>query len=176
LYVLAANFRDHEHRKKGIAILATLYRAIAVTPLNYSLPNIEWIFTIEDYPIDSQKPIWSLSRRVQDENFWLMPEFDFWGGAFEGLGPFDVTVSQIVSDKIDSCWDCRQRKAIWRGTVWTTPNPRRDLVEMSRGKPWSDIEALRVEKEGLANCLSAAEHCGYMFIIHAEGVIPPSML
>jgi hypothetical protein len=168
LYVLAANFGDHEHRKKGIAILATLHRAIAVTPLDYSLPNIEWIFTIEDYPIDSQKPIWSLSRRVQDE--------DFWGGAFEGLGPFDATVSQIASDKIDSCWDCRQRKAIWRGTVWTTPNPQRDLVEMSRGKPWSDIEALRVEKEGLENYLSAAEHCAYMFIIHAEGMMPSSIL
>jgi hypothetical protein len=142
-----------------------------VIPLDYLLPNIEWVFTIEDYPTDIKKPIWSLSRRAQDENFWLMPDSGFWSGPFEDLGPFDTIVSQITADTVDRCWDCKLRKAVWRGIVWTSPSPRRDLVDMSRGKPWSDIEALRVEKETLANYLSAAKHCAYMFIIHAEGML-----
>jgi len=100
-----------------------------------------------------------------------MPDPGFWSGPFEDLGPFDAVVSQVTADTVDRCWDCKQRKAVWRGIVWTSPNPRRDLVDMSRGKPWSDIEALRVEKERLANYLSAAEHCAYMFIIHAEGML-----
>lgn len=143
-------------------------------PLDYPIPNIEWIFTVEDCPTDIKMPIWSLSRRAQDENFWLIPDFGFWSGPFEDLGPFDAVVSQATTDKVDRCWDCKLRKAVWRGTVSPSPNPRQDLVDMSRGKPWSDIEALRVEKGRPANHLSAAEHCAYMFIIHAEGMTRPS--
>ena len=120
-------------------------------PLNYPMFNIEWIFAVEDYPTDIKKSIWSLPRQAQDENFWLMPDFGFWSEVFEDLDPFDAIVSQVTTDTVDRCWGCKQRKVVWRGTVWTSPNPRRDLVDMSRGKPWSDIEALLVEKERLAN-------------------------
>jgi Glycosyl transferase family 90 len=171
LYVLSACFKDNDHRRKGVAILAAIYRSITAIPYDVPIPNIEWVFAIEDFAPDPSKPVWSLSRRSNDESLWVMPDFGFWSWAIPDLGPFDAVASQIADDEMDSCFECKHKKAVWRGSIWTAPILRRALLDVSKDKDWSDIQAIREDvNNGAANYLGAAEQCHYMISVHAEGM------
>jgi hypothetical protein len=60
---------------------------------------------------------------------------------------------------------------MWRGKPHMLPKLRLALLDTSKGKSWSDVEALVPVGPGLSseNYVSAADQCKYMFLVHAEG-------
>lgn len=75
-------------------------------------------FTVEDMADDPNVPIWTLARRAEDQNLWLMPDFGLWrcvllilrrpsnliivSWDLVGLGPFDEIVSDMIANETTS--------------------------------------------------------------------------
>jgi hypothetical protein len=128
-----------------------------------------------DHP---SQPLWVLTRRPQDENLWLMPDFGFWSWDLPDLGPFDDVVDQIIHDEKEGgvTWESKIPKLFWRGKLPMAPKLRNALVAAAKGKSWSDVEPVVPEVihgMGVGNYLSVAEQCKFMFIAHAEGMRHP---
>ena len=169
LRILSSQHLDEDHRKKGLAILYSIYRSISVD--GWAVPNIEFVLSIEDkVEHHPNQPIWTLSRRPQDEKLWLMPDFGFWSWDLQDLGPFDTVVEQIIREEENSDWASKIQKLVWRGKIPQAPKLRRALIDASKNQPWSDVEPLNPSNShALENYLSAADQCKYMFIAHVEG-------
>ncbi|KAI9743979.1 MAG: hypothetical protein M1818_002713 [Claussenomyces sp. TS43310] len=167
LYILAANFRDQTHLERGTALVSAIHRSLTAMPHDYVVPNIEFVVSAEDYAPDARKPYWSLTRRSQDTNIWLMPDFAYWTWSMEEIGPYDAIVQQIIdAEEASNCWECKIKKAIWRGSIWPAKILRRALIDAARGKTWSDVQAMTDES---SNHIHVVDQCEYMFNIHAEG-------
>ena len=96
---------DNINRQKAIATLSAMYRAILSAPATAHIPNIEFIFSVEDLPAQPSKPMWSLARRVQDRNLWLIPDFGFWSWDMPALGTLDEVASEAVQRETVESWD-----------------------------------------------------------------------
>ena len=175
LRVLASRQIDQDHRKKALAILSSIYRAISTD--GRPIPNVEFVFSIEDFVSHPTQPIWTLSRRPQDHNLWLMPDFGFWSWDLEDLGTLDDVVEQVTRYEASKEAKAKIQKLVWRGKPQMLPKLRRALLDASKDKPWSDVAGLIPGTSFVpANYISAADQCKYMFVAHAEGIfsIPPS--
>ncbi|RDW72790.1 hypothetical protein BP6252_06697 [Coleophoma cylindrospora] len=168
LLVIESRHMDEDHRKKGLAILHSIYRSISAGA--GPIPNVEFVFSIEDMVQHPTQPLWSLARRPQDEDIWLMPDFGFWSWDIEDLGPFDSVVEQVVRNERERPKEDKIQKLIWRGALARAPKLRRALLDASKDKSWSDVEVLvESESDVSGNYMSAADQCNYMFVAHAEG-------
>ena len=164
--------KGEDHRKKVVAALSSIYRSMYAITDRRQLPNIEFVFTIEDMADDPNNPLWVLTRRAQDSKVWLMPDFGYWSWNVKGIGPYSQVVSEIVERDVDRNWDKKQRKLIWRGKLSFAPRLRRALIQMAKDKPWSAVRALRwaSEESMRADFVSSVDQCDYMFIAHTEGL------
>ena len=166
LRVLDAKHPDETQRKKGLAILYSIYRAISIDGRTF--PNIEFVFSIDDMVENPRQPIWAIARRSQDRNLWLMPDFGFWSWDLQDIGTLDDVTEQIVRDEAAIGWSGKIQRLVWRGQLQMLPKLRRALLNASKGKPWSEIEAL-IPELSPENYIGAADQCKFMFIAHAEG-------
>lgn len=130
--------------------------------------------TLEVYRSNPNRPVWSFTRRAQDDQIWLMPDFGFWSWPEGSSGtPSEVirrmsTVesgsrSQNIEDKIP--------KAIWRGVVDTLPQVRGDLLSVTHDKNWADVQAIEWwdPKNVQQVFVPIEDHCKYKYLIHTEG-------
>lgn len=170
LRILASEQIDEDHRKKALAILSSIYRSISTD--GRPIPNVEFIFSIEDFVDHPTQPIWTLSRRPQDHNLWLMPDFGFWSWDLEDLGTLDDVVEQVTRYEASKEAETKIQKLVWRGKPQMLPKLRRSLLDVSKGKPWSDVAGLIPGPSLIPeNYISAADQCKYMFLAHAEGTL-----
>ncbi|MCJ1474035.1 hypothetical protein MMC13_002693 [Lambiella insularis] len=173
LYVIEVRCMGEDHRKKVVATLLSIFRAMTAIPSRKELPNIEFFFTIEDMADDPDVPLWVLTRRVQDEMVWLMPDFGFWSWNLEGIGPFSQVASGIAARDTDpdEQWSKKIPKLVWRGKPSFNFKLRRALLNAARGKPWADVRTIRWQSKTSMeeDFISSADHCDYMFLAHAEG-------
>lgn len=173
LYVIKVRAKDEDHRRKILATLSSMFRALATFPIRHSLPNIEFVFSVEDKVkdvVDNRQPIWALARKTSEEAVWLMPDFGFWAweNIQNSIGPYSQVVGNILDHEDKGLsWAQKERKLIWRGKLSFAPKMRRALLDAARGKPWSDVKALDWSRKD--NFLSMEDHCRYMFIAHVEG-------
>jgi hypothetical protein len=165
LRVLEAMHPDEIQRKKGLAILYSINRAISID--GRTTPDIEFVFSIDDMVENPRQPIWTVSRRSQDHNLWLMPDFGFWSWDVQDLGTISDIIEQIIMNEAVTEWGAKHQKLVWRGQLQMLPRLRRALLDASRGKAWSEVKALIPGLSG--NYIGAADQCRYMFIAHAEG-------
>lgn len=168
LRVLGAMHPDEIQRKKGLAILYSINRAIAVD--GRATPDTEFIFSIDDMVENPSQPIWTVARRSQDHNLWLMPDFGYWSWDVQDLGTLTDVTEQIIMNEALTEWATKHQKLVWRGQLQMLPKLRRALLDASRGKTWSEVEAL-IPDLSPENYISAADQCRYMFIAHAEGKV-----
>ncbi|CAA9965600.1 Glyco-transf-90 domain containing protein [Pyrenophora teres f. maculata] len=170
LYVLETHLVDNINRQKALAILSAIYRALLAAPANAHMPNIEFTFSVEDLPAQPAKPIWSLTRRVQDHSLWLMPDFGFWSWDMPSLGTLDEVAREAVQRETREPWNQKIEKLVWRGKITFAPKLRRALLDAAKGKPWSDVGQLRwTDPNFKEQFLGPVDQCNYMFIAHAEG-------
>ena len=174
LYVVASKSKGEDHRRKMIAALGAIHRAITATPDRGAIPNIEFIFTIEDKVDDVAGPghaLWALTRRASEESLWLMPDVGFWAwDMFDRdteIGPYEEVVNKALQVEKYFDFPAKQQKLVWRGKLSFAPKLRRALLEQSRDQPWGDVK--EVNWHVPQNYLPLEDQCKYQFIAHAEG-------
>ena len=173
LYIIEVHARGEDHRRKILATLSSMFRALTTYTLRRSLPDIEFVFSIEDKVedvVDHRQPIWALARKASEEAVWLMPDFGFWAweNVQNDIGPYSQVVDSIVEQERESLvWAEKLRKLVWRGKLSFAPKMRRALLDAARGTPWGDVKELDWSRK--ENFLSMEGHCKYMFIAHVEG-------
>ena len=173
LYVIQVLCMGEDHRKKVVSVLSSILRAITAIPSRKDIPDIEFFFTIEDMADDPNVPLWVLTRRMQDEEVWLMPDFGFWSWNIEGIGPYSQVVSEIATRDADpdERWSKKIPKLVWRGKPSFNFKLRRALLDAARGKPWSDVRSIQWKSEASMrdDFITAVDQCDYMFLAHTEG-------
>ena len=170
LYVVATRARNDDHRRKILAVLSAIHRAL-VADRDRRQRDIEFVFSVEDKVEDvtsPEFPVWVFSRTAVEEAVWLMPDFGFWAwdNPVNPIGPYDQVVEQIQHSEVP--WPEKRPQLVWRGKPSFAPKLRRALLEAARGKPWGDVK--QVDWYGRANILRMEDHCKYMFIAHVEGM------
>jgi hypothetical protein len=170
LYIIETYLVDNVNRQKAVASLSAMYRSLISAPATVDLPNIEFIFSVEDLPAQPTKPMWSLARRVQDHNLWLIPDFGFWSWDMPALGTLDEVANEAIAREAVEPWDQKMEKLVWRGKITFAPKLRRALIDAAKGKPWSDVGQLKwTDPNFKEQFLGPVDQCSFMFIAHAEG-------
>lgn len=170
LYIIETYLVDNINRQKALASLSAMYRAVLAAPTTAEIPNIEFVFSVEDLPAQPTKPMWSLARRVQDHNLWLIPDFGFWSWDMPALGTLDEVALEAIQRESIEPWDQKMEKLVWRGKITFAPKLRRALLDAAKGKPWSDVGQLKwTDPNFKEQFLGPVDQCNYMFIAHAEG-------
>ena len=175
LYVIASKSKGEDHRRKTIAALSSMYRAITTAPDRKAIPNIEFIFSIEDKGEDigaNGHPLWVLARKAT-ESLFLMPDFGYWAwdnmikDANNEIGPYDDVVEKALVVERDLPFEKKEPKLVWRGKLSFAPKLRRALLDQARGHEWGDVKEVNWDVRD--NYLTLEDHCKYQFIAHAEG-------
>ncbi|GLA64146.1 hypothetical protein ABZX51_000885 [Aspergillus tubingensis] len=170
LYVVAARSKGEDHRRKIIAVLSSIHRALVADANRTSQRDIEFVFSVEDKVEDvtnSDHPVWTLARSATEEAVWLMPDFGFWAweNIQNSIGPYDQVVNRIK--RADIPWSEKKPQLVWRGKPSFAPKLRRALMEAARDQPWGDVK--QVDWDQRTNIIPMEDHCQYMFIAHVEG-------
>jgi hypothetical protein len=170
LYVVTARSKGEDHRRKILATLSSIHRALAADPERASRRDFEFVFSVEDKVDDVTKaewPVWVFARTPTEEGVWLMPDFSFWAwdNPDNYMGPYDQVVERIK--RLDLLWADKKPQLVWRGKPSFAPKLRRMLMEAARDKPWGDVK--QVDWTTGSNVLKMEDHCQYMFIAHVEG-------
>ncbi|KAI9884598.1 MAG: hypothetical protein M1823_003618 [Watsoniomyces obsoletus] len=179
--LLLINYEDmHNTFTRALATLQSLHRALIAAPDRRSLPNIEFIFTTEDYA-EGPQPVWAYSKKTEQSNTWLMPDFGYWSWPEVKVGSYnkirhliaDVDEGPVVDGKRQGglAFEQKTPKLFWRGNVNTAPAIREKLMQVTEGKSWADVKALDWGNQDdiKANLLPMEDHCRYMFLAQTEG-------
>ncbi|PGH13048.1 hypothetical protein AJ79_03885 [Helicocarpus griseus UAMH5409] len=179
LYVLG--FEDMRNTfTRGKASLNSLNRALNAIPNRREIPNIEFIFTTEDYH-DEAHPVWVYSKREHDGWAWLMPDFGYWSWPEIKAGQYRSVRQRIAAVDEGSVingvvtpplkFHDKIKQLLWRGAVGTAPELRQKLLDVTEGKPWSSVRALDWgnEESLRQDFVPLEDHCRYMFLAHVEG-------
>lgn len=176
LYVIATESTGEDHRRKTLATLSAMHRALAAMPLRHAAANLEFVFSVEDKASDvvgTGHPIWVFARKVSEESLFLMPDFGFWawdnmiGDKNNEIGSYDGVVEKVKEVEDGVAFADKQKKLVWRGKLSFAPKLRRTLLDVCRGHEWSDVKQLNWKVR--ENYLTLEDHCKYQFIAHVEG-------
>ncbi|OAX79888.1 hypothetical protein ACJ72_05791 [Emergomyces africanus] len=179
LYVI--NFEDMKYTfSRAKASLNSLNRAINAIPNHHELPNIEFIFTTEDFH-DEPHPVWVYSKREKDNWAWLMPDFGYWSwpeikaGQYRSVRQRIAAIDEgaVINGKVQPPlkFQDKKKQLLWRGNIATAPELRQKLVDVTNGKTWASVRSLNWadEKSMREDYIPIEEHCKYMFLAHVEG-------
>lgn len=152
-----------------------MQRVMLATPRTRHIPNMEFVFSVEDMVWDPHHPVWVLARKARDTQLWLMPDFGFWSWNIASVGAFSSVVQDVLDREADEPWSDKEPKLVWRGKPAYAAKLRRDLLDAAKDKPWSAVRALQwTDQQSLHDdFMGPAEQCKYMFIAHAEGEAEP---
>ena len=158
-------------RTRAKATLFSLHRALTSFGKKESLPNIEFIFTADDFASDPTSPIWSYSKRDSDPSIWLMPDFGYWSWPEVQIGSYGDIRSRIRAIDNQLPFQEKRKQLLWRGSVAPNPEIRSKLLKTAVGQSWASIKVIDWDDENDVrfNLLPMEDHCKYMFLAHTEG-------
>lgn len=167
---------------RGKSTIFSLNRALAAFPDRYMLPSIEFTFTTEDFSDRLGGSIWAYSKRDEDQEVWLMPDFGYWSWPEVQIGPYKEVrrrIAAVDDGEITPDGDFtpglafseKKKQIVWRGNVATAPEIRGQLLDTTRGKSWASVRELNWDDETNIRTylLPMEEHCRYMFLAQTEG-------
>jgi hypothetical protein len=173
LYIIDYKWAKHGYDlPRALALLHQIHRAIVAYA--GSLPNIEFSMSLGDWPgdPDAKWPVWVLTRHVDEQDKWVMPDFGYWSWPLDVVGDYTQVRNDIRENEVP--WEEKAKKAVWRGAT-NTNKLREDLVRVSEDRIWSDVHAVRwvsmtaMDEESRRRSLTMTDHCNYQFLIHTEG-------
>lgn len=176
LYVIETSSKGEDHRRKIIATLSAMHRALAATKDRREIPDVEFIFSIEDKASDvtgAGEPLWVFARKATEASLFLMPDFGYWAwdnmikGKNNEIGPYDDVVEKAMHIESGLNFTDKVPALVWRGKLSFAPKLRRALLDVARGHTWGDVKELNWDVR--QNYLTLEDHCKYQFIAHAEG-------
>lgn len=103
-----------------------------------------------------------------------MPHFSFWAWPKPFIGTVDEALDKIERIESHMPWDKKIDKVVWRGTGWFNSvgntNLRPKLLEVTKGKPWADVESMKWETNGdsAPNSITIEDFCKFKYIIYTE--------
>ncbi|KAL9096838.1 MAG: hypothetical protein Q9165_000802 [Trypethelium subeluteriae] len=172
LYVIEPRYNGEGYDiRRALALLSSIHRAVVA--YHGTIPNVEFSFSINDVPDPDHaaKPVWTLRRRVDAKEKWLMPDFGYWSWDLDLNGSYEQIRREIAAIETDF----REKKplAVWRGAK--SNNVRTDLLNVAAGRTWSDVKEIawpgmtwfRSESQG--EFIRIADLCRYKFVIQTEG-------
>ncbi|KAI8957343.1 glycosyl transferase family 90-domain-containing protein [Daldinia sp. FL1419] len=172
LYVIQEK-KGEPDRSRGLAALASMYRAITAIPDPRSLPNVEFIIDIEDRASRGEKNEerirWTWAREEDNQWLWVMPDFNGWSYPDEGVGSyvqFREDVTELEAEYPNG-WDDKENKLCWRGSLAVNRKLRAALIKASEGYDWDDVEA--IDWHNRSNILAMREFCRFKYVAHTEG-------
>ncbi|CAH7688397.1 glycosyl transferase family 90-domain-containing protein [Phakopsora pachyrhizi] len=155
--------------KRTEAILNSIQEAVITSPGR--LPNVEFVISTEDVPKESSKEhmLWTLDRSSSQNKFWLMPDFGFYSWPEPRVGSMnEVRATTLRMENTIKEWKNKISKAFWKGALLV--QLRKDLIEVSKGRSWSDISEIVWNRDLKQDQLKRPdEHCYYKYLIHVEG-------
>lgn len=152
--------------KRTEALLNSIQEAVITSP--ELLPDIEFVLKSSDAPqgADDQHPLWVLDRTESQEGVWLMPDYGFYSWPEPKVGGMIEVRDKTAERENRLSWKTKIPKAFWRGAILVPL--RQQLLEVSKGKPWSDIAPI-VWQNLNGGLTTPEDHCNYKFLIHTEG-------
>lgn len=158
-------------QSRAKATLHSLSRALAAYPDRASLPNIEFVFSTEDFVADTNVAVWSYSKREEDSNVWLMPDFGYWSWPEVQIGPYGAIRQRIRSVDADLPFAKKKKQLLWRGSLSTNPQVRAKFLHSAASESWGSVRVLDWDDETDLhyNLLPMEDHCRTMFLAHTEG-------
>jgi hypothetical protein len=93
-----------------------------------------------------------------------MPDYGFWSWPEPHIGSYAEAKEKIEGVDKPLSWEDKEGLAVWRGTVHWNGELRGKLLEVAKGKPWSDV----AELDWKTNALKIEEFCKYKFLIYTE--------
>lgn len=172
LYVIK-EVKGEPDRSRGLAALANMYRALTSIPNPRSIPNIEFVFDIEDRADLGEKQSdrirWAWARPKDNPWLWVMPDFDGWAYPDDGVGgyvDFREDLEDVEAEYPNGFQD-KEAKLSWRGSLAVNTGLRQGLVDASTKKSWSDVEA--IDWHNRTNILAMTDFCRSKYVVHTEG-------
>ncbi|KAK5941148.1 hypothetical protein PMZ80_006425 [Knufia obscura] len=154
-------------RERIVATLSLIQRAIFSSP--EPLPNIEFPLSYDDLPTRSTHGVtWGFTRTESEDNVWLIPDYGYWSWWAIGIPSFNSLARAINVIDASTPWMEKSPKAVWRGTPHYAPEIREKLIEVTRDKPWADVETVTIGEDE-KHFLSLDEHCKYQYVLQTEG-------
>ena len=162
---------------RGIGLLQAMHRAMLTSP--EPIPNIQFAF----FSVDIVRNVtgWALTRRSDDLETWLMPDFGYFSWPEPKISSYNHVQRRAREMEEGSPhggpnqktwpWKDKIPRLIWRGSKGTEEMPRRALVRAAAGEPWGDARPVNWDPKGdQAHVLTMADHCKYKYVAHTEGV------
>lgn len=154
-----------------------MHRALAAAHDKASIPDIEFVFSVEDKASDvtggHMQPLWVVARKADEQSFFLVPDFGLWAwdniitGENNEIGPYDEIVEKALAIEKNTPFTSKIPQLVWRGKLSFAPKLRRGLLDASRDREWSDVKELNWDVR--ENYLTLEDHYKYQFIAHVEG-------
>ncbi|KAF2089478.1 hypothetical protein K490DRAFT_8484, partial [Saccharata proteae CBS 121410] len=156
-------------RSRGLATLASMYRAINALPNPKQVPNIEFIFDLQDVSDGGppEKIRWAFCRHTSDQYVWVMPDFDGWAYPDDAVDSYTAFRESVSSLEKHMPFESKIPALAWRGSTGVNRDLRMSLFKVSEGKPWSDVK--EVNWKTRENVLSMQDFCRYQYNAHTEG-------
>ncbi|KAI1371405.1 glycosyl transferase family 90-domain-containing protein [Hypoxylon crocopeplum] len=172
LYVIMEK-KGEPDRSRGLAALASMYRAITAIPDPRSLPDVEFVIDIEDRATrgenNPQRIRWAWAREENNPWLWVMPDFDGWSYPDDGVGSyvqFREDVEELETEYPHG-WDDKEAKLCWRGSLAVNRKLRTALVDAAQGNDWDDVQA--IDWHNRSNILDMRDFCRFKYVAHTEG-------
>ena len=138
------------------------------------MPDTIISLSINDSPTNNSWTFARPSHRSENDNYWLMPHFGFWSWPVQYVGSLDEALYKIEKIERAASWNSKIAKAAWRGTQQfnptANPNLRFNLLQVSKGKEWADIQASQTGDGAVedSNIIPIEDFCRYRYIIYTE--------
>nr|OQO25545.1 hypothetical protein B0A51_06864 [Rachicladosporium sp. CCFEE 5018] len=178
LYVVSTNSKGEDHRRKILATLSAMHRALAAAPDRRSMPNMEFIFSVEDKASDVTgigDPMWVFARRASEASLFLMPDFGYWAwdniidGKNNEIGAYEDVVEKVRDLESELEFSHKEDKLVWRGKLSFAPKLRRALLNVARSHDWSAVKfqyIAHVEGRSYSASLKYRQACRSVIIAH----------
>jgi protein glucosyltransferase len=146
-------------RERVMATLSLIHRALISSPANEPVPNIEFPISYDDMPTRSTAGVsWGFTRRKDEENVWLIPDYGYWSWWAIGIPSFKSVWRQMQALEANLTWQQKIPRAVWRGTTHYNPAIRDRLVEIAKDTGWGDVKVI-THGEDDDDFLSLDAHC-----------------
>lgn len=154
--------------------MLAINRALIASPHRHTIPDVEFVISIEDWTTDEGRPVWAFDRKPTQNNTWLMPDFGFFNWPEPRIGTYSEVRKRMidVEERYPSFAD-KEPKLFWRGAIVRAVAPvlRKHMVEAAANQSWADIKVLNWEAEDpeKSNRVNIEDHCKYQFLVNTEG-------